>query len=751
MLIDSKSQLAKLLATENITVEMRKTKTAYFDLKSRLLVIPIMADGLSKHLYDLFIGHEVGHALWTPEEGWRYSIVELKVPRSVLNIVEDARIEKLIKRKFPGLRPSFSKGYKELVEKNFFKTEGVDLNKMNFLDRINLHFKAGAALGVRFDKLKEQSLVDEIDSCETFQDALDVAKKIAALMKEQQKEQRKNKKEQDKKDTEESGEEKYDYQAEFGDEEEDSGELQGFGDIDDELEDAEEQELSEDDKEKPVKSEDNSEERSEEEEDDKDDVPAGQTTPSIEDNSTEDEDYNEDEQEIRSHTDEAFQEREGELLEATNFDYVYGNIPEGINLDKILVSHKQLMQRLKTYYSGRESADYINDATDRARFNEFRRKSNKVVSYLVKEFELRKNAEQLKRSSVSKTGELNMNKVFSYQFTDDIFKRITVMPGGKSHGLVLFIDWSGSMDAHLSSTIKQLLNLVLFCKKVNIPFEVYAFSNHYMDKKPTPSRYYYDTEPDAKDQLHTYKQGDIVLRRLNLLNFFSSKMSNTELSYMANVLLKLSEYRQYAPYFLGRGGTPLNEAVLAAIKLVPKFRADYKLQIVNTVFLTDGEGHTLSELCEEKTSFYTTYGKRAVIRHRKTGATARIEYTNSYGGRSYTSALLKVFKQVTGSNVIGFYLLDNKDFKRYVYSHAPAAMDRESLRAEFRKEKNMVFTSEGYDEYYLIKADTDVDEDSELEVKEGASTRSLTTAFIKYNTSKVSNRVILNKFIGLIS
>jgi hypothetical protein len=81
----------------------------------------------------------------------------------------------------------------------------------------------------------------------------------------------------------------------------------------------------------------------------------------------------------------------------------------------------------------------------------------------------------MKRASISKTGDLNLNKIFSYQFSEDIFKKMTVVPGGKSHGLVMYLDWSGSMAQHIANTLKQLFNLTMFCKKVNIPFEVYAF------------------------------------------------------------------------------------------------------------------------------------------------------------------------------------------------------------------------------------------------------------------------------------
>jgi hypothetical protein len=70
-----------------------------------------------------------------------------------------------------------------------------------------------------------------------------------------------------------------------------------------------------------------------------------------------------------------------------------------------------------------------------------------------------------------------MSKIFSYKFSEDIFKKMTIIPDGKSHGLVMFIDWSGSMFDNLENTIKQLINLVMFCKKVNIPYDVYAFTS----------------------------------------------------------------------------------------------------------------------------------------------------------------------------------------------------------------------------------------------------------------------------------
>ena len=65
---EQKSILAKLLASENVIVEHGKFNTASFDTKNRVLRLPIWKE-MSGNLYDLLVLHEVGHALFTPEEG----------------------------------------------------------------------------------------------------------------------------------------------------------------------------------------------------------------------------------------------------------------------------------------------------------------------------------------------------------------------------------------------------------------------------------------------------------------------------------------------------------------------------------------------------------------------------------------------------------------------------------------------------------------------------------------------------------
>ena len=142
-----KSQLAKLLATEDLVVENRSVDTACFDVESRVLTLP-MWERASNSVYDMLVGHEVGHALFTPNQ-WDFLG---KIPKAYVNVTEDARIEKLMKRKYPGISKSFYRGYKELSEQDFFEIVDQDISKMSLPDRVNLHFKIGNFVDVPFNE-----------------------------------------------------------------------------------------------------------------------------------------------------------------------------------------------------------------------------------------------------------------------------------------------------------------------------------------------------------------------------------------------------------------------------------------------------------------------------------------------------------------------------------------------------------------------------------------------------------------------
>jgi len=717
LLTQSKSLLAKLMATENLHIEQRNVSTASFDVQNRVLTIPVLNKDITNDQYDLFIGHEVGHALFTPLDGLKKAFDE-KMSMSVLNVVEDSRIERKIKSKYPGLRQSFIRAYKDLLEKDFFGTKDEDLNKLNFIDRINLYCKGGVDLNIHFTD-EEKIILDEVENTVTYDDVMRVAKKICDNMTEEEKEQSKSSNLDDYEYDEDGNE------TEPGDSNGDSAENTGSGKKT-ETEKSEGQSEQSNGNSKPEKQESNDDGQIKSETKGAAGQSGSNTKTPV------------------SHTDEAFRRNEHKLFSNDGRKYAYGNVPK-LNIDEIIVDHKLLWNRYrldvqtkvdhaKWVNGGYELPDGRNGA-DKKAYQKLREESKKVVGYLVKEFELRKNADQMKRASVAKTGELNMSKIYSYGFSEDIFKKISVVPNGKSHGLVMFIDWSGSMHNHIDNTIRQLLNLVMFCKKVNIPYDVYAFTQAY----------------DKNARVHP-KKDDMVLGEFSLMNLLSSRMSASEYSYAASALLAFHNRYCVKPDWFGLSGTPLNEAVVAAMEIVPKFRKDNRLQIVNTVFLTDGDGQK-SLYAYDSTGRYTSRQSNTtfVIRDH---VTKHEEYVEDGYSRELTAAYIKLLKARTNAHVVGFYVLSGRDFgyQMHHFSDAETTAEQDEFKKKFRSNKYQVVTSEGYDEYYLLYAEgLETDDDAEFEVKENATTRGFVSAFTKFNNNRKANRVVLNRFIGLIA
>jgi hypothetical protein len=729
-LTQSKSLLAKLMATENLHIEQRHAQTASFDVQNRILTIPILDKSISNNQYDLFIGHEVGHALWTPLEGLK-QLMDEKISSSVANVVEDSRIERKIKAKYPGLRHIFIKAYNELVESDFFGTKDSDLNKLNFIDRVNLHCKGGIELGIKFDE-REKELLNEIETTVTYEDVIEVTKKVCDYMNEIEEEAPPPPAgSQFASDTDESdvpdGETTKKPQNYDNEETKEQSKEGSKDDLDDSTGNSDQKPESIAGLESKNDSQKSDNEKSEKS--DKSGKGSGGKS----------------RMDPTAHTDEAFRKNEHRLFSKEfNKRYLYANVPQ-LKGEDFILGYKELWTQYKSVAQDRyfqrtgqfAAPDWGGD--NKVEFKKFREESKKVVAYLVKEFELRKNAEQQKRASISKTGELNMNKIYSYKFNEDIFKKITTVPNGKSHGLVMYIDWSGSMSNHINDTIRQLLNLVMFCKKINIPYEVYAFTNGHheiVEVKP--------------------KIGDMGLSKFKLMNLLSNKMSSSEWAYAAGCLLEYGRghrYNAYHPDWFGLSSTPLNEAIVSAMDIVPKFRKSNRLQIVNTVFLTDGESDRCGyyynpELRSEST---TRSGTTLVLRD---PVTKQEESCDSTDGRAMTNAYLQLLKSRTGANVIGFYILAGRESGTIMKLDPTitSLAEAEIAKKQFRQDKYRVLTSQGYDEYYLLYAEgLDIDEDAEFTVKENATTRGFVSAFSKFTNNRKANRVILGRFIGLIS
>ena len=184
--MQKKSQLAKLLATENIEVLENQVQTASFDVVNRILTIPIFKEEhKSDNVYDMLVGHEVSHALHTPSDSWKDMANRSKEFKSFVNVIEDARIDKLIQKKYPGLKNDYLKGFDKMYKDNFFGTKGKDIKRdYALIDKINLYYKSSKRLDFNFTS-KEKILVDAVDKCKTFDDVLKLSEEILGYCKEE--------------------------------------------------------------------------------------------------------------------------------------------------------------------------------------------------------------------------------------------------------------------------------------------------------------------------------------------------------------------------------------------------------------------------------------------------------------------------------------------------------------------------------------------------------------------------------------
>ena len=140
-----KESLAKLLAQEDLIVEHRQVSTAQFNVDTRVLTLPTWNHSVNA-VTDLLIAHEVGHALYTPNE-WDYL---KEIPQQFVNVCEDIRIEKLMKRRYAGLPKTFYAGYETLADEDFFQIEDIEWSKLNLADKLNVFFKIGNFSDVPF-------------------------------------------------------------------------------------------------------------------------------------------------------------------------------------------------------------------------------------------------------------------------------------------------------------------------------------------------------------------------------------------------------------------------------------------------------------------------------------------------------------------------------------------------------------------------------------------------------------------------
>ena len=584
---NTKSQLAKLIASENITVQHNQVKTASFDTLNRILTLPIFKVQ-SGDVYDMLIAHECAHALWTPTDGWA-KIADDNELRSYVNVLEDCRIDKKIQNKYPGVVRNYLNGFDIMNSQDFFGIKDKDIdNDLMLIDKINLYYKSSKRLPFSFAP-EDKLWLSKVDNLKSFNDVVKLAKLLLNWQKKQIKKMKK---------------------------------LPGF----DNHVLVENYKLSDKDSDNNVnkkdvkdsnKQDNESESSNDNEQGDNDGDSKSDDSGEKEDNTkTENKGSNPDgaggegglKQGLTAITDKTYELAKESLLD-TKTKFTYVNLPKP-NLDKIIYSNKKWLETWREYryqniYGSKDRRTvYLNWLKNS--FTKFKNDNKKTVMYLVKEFEMKKSATAYKRANTSKTGIIDPLKLSQYKYNDDIFKKLTILPDAKNHGMIMLLDWSGSMADVIKQTIDQLMNLVWFCQKINIPYEVYLFSSeiHTYNSGDRPYR------TDLNSGLWNYKHGDGIFDNFHLINVASHKMKKLQLdeSLMYLYHLGLSYEGRYTrfdtnisedkgdvmdtptQYYLGT--TPLNESLVVMNKIVRLFKAKYNIKKLTFLTLTDGPSHS---------------------------------------------------------------------------------------------------------------------------------------------------------------
>lgn len=722
----TRDQSARLLATENINVIRSNVKTASFDIKNRTLMLPRWQD-MSDAEEEMLLLHEVGHALFTGYD--EYSGVfekDRRHLRAYANVLEDVRIERKMKARYPGSRKFFAAGYKSVNDRDFFGVRGADVNEFQLIDRINLYYKVGFNCGVKFNEV-ETDMLRRVDRTETVEQVLALAEEIYAYSLQKQKEEQESKeKALEKLAEEESGDEPGEGSTEDGDtyDEDEDGDEEG---------------------------DQGSEEEGDEEEDEDDktfDVPSDGTQGSDEVKAKEEKEAVEQPELDEPITMRSFEDklelRADESLIIKYYEPTF-NLASGSD---VIVPYTQILRDFKAsekFQSRIKDYDYT--------IKQFKSSSSRIVGYLIKEFEMRKSATAYKRTKVSKLGQLDSRKLYAYKLKDELFKQVMQVMDGQKHGMVFLLDWSGSMTNYMQETVQQVINLAMFCHRANIPYQVFAFSDGYEHEGKT----YQDMIENKSENVN----GIGCNYKLSMLELFSSKMSSVEFNTMMSSVLSQPQYC-IDKFMLN--GTPLNEALVFLTTYMGKFIAANQTEKNSLIVLTDGNGGTICNRSNpiKNGPIWEGYGFQGVRRKQKSyliDTVTKKQYDLENNGRLQTGTLMSVIKDRYNTTNIRFFITapavrdvrafihDNFDPDSPLYKQISA----EEIVSTMRKTSCVTISNmPGIDEMYILSSNVRLQSTGVVATSK-MNSKQIAKNFTAAMNAGVSSRVVLSKFITQVA
>ena len=736
MSTEVKSMVAKLLARENITIQRGNYETASFNLKTRVLELPLW-ETINNDVLDLFIGHEISHALNTPADGAELFASKCKgIPFSVCNIIEDIRIEKMVQKEYPGLISSFKAGYTFLHDNDFFELGAIPMADRTLIDRINIKAKLRDLVEVPFAD-DEMELVNAAFNCKSYDDVLDAVNLFKEKLGEIENDEPTNS--DGESDT-----------SELTDEEKEA--LSDMTDDYDSDADAESNDSSmgdwmapEDDGEKTDSDQDgNSASDSTEEGDET----TSENSTSGADDGWEDDGTEAEAVETKTQIKSAGQygsQSQDALNDALSndrldkdyddYDHKHMNFIEPTKqmIDDSIAPYEKVRESRINHHEFTETLQdgiqggYHNNWQRKSAIEEFRKfnsTSKKFVNNLKMEFEMKKSAYQYTRATISKTGKIDVNALHAYKYSEDIFNSVTTLADAKSHGMVFLIDMSGSMSGVIGTIYKQAINLAMFCKSVGIPFKVYGFTSSYHHDK----------------REHEYHDGQIDMTDLHMVELLHSDLKKSawkEALFHMFIASEIFDTRGCPSKMEQMGGTPLGLASVALMKKVKEFQAKHKIEKTSIMYLTDGSGSSMSTAGR-------SWGRSLTGKLNGKMVTLSDRYSMDH-------ELVSHLKKTTGATLTHFFLVNNK--------YDPRGAGYPSLSTEEWKEirKTKIITRDGaggFDRVFIVKNShvdlTDANDFGSVDTT-SMTDNQLMTAFKKNQTSRKNDRIFVNKFMELVA
>jgi len=692
----SLSIFAKALASENLSFSFSKeAETASFDVKSRHLVMPMW--DVTDTVKTMLVAHEISHALWTPyersEELMKAAIADgynAMLLQRIANVIEDVRIEKLMKQKFPGTRRDFFLGYKEIAELDLFGFKKMDLPKAGFLNRLNIHFKFGIPgfIPMTFEG-NEQEVVDMMDGVVNFDQVFEVAKFLYnhPSMKELR--------------------EKMEAAAAKGDKQGEKEQKKMVGD--------------------------------------KNEVP-------------------------------------GEFMRK-NGDYYNDGVVTitGVkNLSEYIISTESILND----FNGNEG----NNTLNLDEYRKFVRESDAFVRQLVAQFERKKAADEIRRERPKQTGMLNLDRLHQYKTHDDIFLSKIVKQDGKNHGIVFMLDFSGSMGCTIGHAYLQVLQLVWFCEKAKIPFEVFGFTDVYCLKipgyeeayrewqksNPTGFNYDFDQVWNA-GKLKRECPTAMEVGSARLMNIASSKDDAAKRERLCAFIYEayVTQTRA-ASRLISLNGTPTVECVSLASQFMVDWVKENNIQIPTIMVVTDGCCNHVNTLKSDNLYHFSTEQSSLTVANEilDTIYVVPAKYVKSGLPNAMIGSMLDSLRNKLNARCIGMYVMSGRSLGIRAYEQfCMSAEEQEKLRdaqsyqgspletsdrfkaaTEAFKEGCLVLhedTFPGYDSYFLIQTPKPV-KDEEATATTGNFTK-VKNAFIKTMGKRAGSRVFLSRYVDIVA